>query len=74
MGQAIASFEFNQQILLGLTLILATSVLFLEHLAIWRKCEGEYDLLTSPWISRTLFALTILLAANQPSQFIYFEF
>ncbi|HEY9646602.1 MAG TPA: MBOAT family O-acyltransferase [Chroococcidiopsis sp.] len=74
MGQAIASFEFNQQILLGLTLILATGVLFLEHLAIWRKCEGEYDLLTSPWISRTLFALTILLAANQPSQFIYFEF
>lgn len=69
-----SSFSFNETVLLGMTLALAIGVLFLEHLAIWQKREGEYDILTSPWISRILFGLTILLAANTPSKFIYFDF
>jgi alginate O-acetyltransferase complex protein AlgI len=59
---------------LCVTLGLAIAFLLMEHMAIWQKRDFEYDLLLSSWISRALFALTILLAANTPSPFIYFEF
>ncbi|HEY9751164.1 MAG TPA: MBOAT family protein [Allocoleopsis sp.] len=74
IGNAFSSFSGNEATVLALTLGLATLVLFLEHVAVWQKRESEYDLLTSPWVSRALLALTVLLAANTPSQFIYFEF
>lgn len=73
LGGAIASFSLNEGSALLLTLVLATGVLLFEHIAIWQK-RGEYDLLLSPWMSRILLALTILLAANAPSEFIYFDF
>ena len=34
----------------------------------------EYEFVLSPWIARGLLGLTILLAANEPSEFIYFAF
>lgn len=73
-SSALSSFSFNEGLLLSLSLGLAIALLLMEHLAIWQKRDNEYDLLTSPWVARILFGLTILLAANMPSQFIYFEF
>ncbi len=52
---------------------LAIIVLFLEHMAVWQQ-RFEYDLLLSKWLSPILLGLTILLAANTPSKFIYFDF
>jgi alginate O-acetyltransferase complex protein AlgI len=71
---ALNHYSFNENTLLLVTLALAIAVLLMEHLAIWQKRAGEYDILTSPWMSRILFGLTILLAANTPSKFIYFDF
>jgi alginate O-acetyltransferase complex protein AlgI len=68
------TFEGNDGLVLGITLGLAIALLLMEHLAIWQRRECEYDVLLSPWIARTMFALTILLGANTPSPFIYFEF
>ena len=67
-------FSVNQLWPLGFTLFLSCGLLLLEHMAIWQKRKSEYDLLLSPWVSRILLALTVLLAANEPSKFIYFEF
>lgn len=74
IGAAFSSFTVNETAALAFTLILANAVLFLEHLAVWQKRECEYDLLLSPWVARALLGLTLLLAANTPSQFIYFDF
>lgn len=74
LGSAISSYSLNEGTVLLLTLGLAVMVLLLEHVAVWRKCENEYDILRSPWVARVLLGLTILLAANTPSEFIYFEF
>lgn len=74
VNNAISSFSVNQLGALGFTLILANVVLFLEHLAVWQKRESEYELLLLPWVARVLLGLTVLLAANEPSQFIYFDF
>jgi alginate O-acetyltransferase complex protein AlgI len=74
LGSAFSSFSFNEGMALSLTLFLTAALLLLEHMAIWQKRECEYDLLLSPWVSRALLALTILLAANTPSKFIYFDF
>ncbi|MEM6426930.1 MAG: MBOAT family protein, partial [Cyanobacteria bacterium P01_D01_bin.128] len=60
-------------IALGLTLALAIAFLAAEHIAVWQE-KPEYELLLHPWVSRGLLVLTILLAANIPSEFIYFEF
>ncbi len=73
LGAIFSSYSLNQGTALILILALAIAVLFLEHLAIWQQ-KFEYELLLSPWISPALLGLTILLAANIPSQFIYFEF
>lgn len=70
---AFSSYSINQAYALALTMFLAIGALFLEHLAVWQKRE-EYELLLSPWVSRTLLGLTILLGATIPSEFIYFEF
>ncbi len=74
LSDSFIVFNGNSGAALGLTLVLATGVLLMEHIAIWQKCDSEYDILRSPWMSRILFALTILLAATAPSPFIYFEF
>ncbi len=74
LGAAFTFFGGNEAIALGVTLVLAITLLLMEHIGVWQQRECEYDLLLSPWVSRTLFALTILLAANTPSPFIYFEF
>ncbi len=74
LGDLFGSYTLNSGAALIFTLVLANGFLFLEHLAVWQKRENEYDLLLSPWVARTMLALTILLAANQPSQFIYFDF
>ncbi len=58
----------------GVTLGLAIAFLALEHIAVWQERACEYELLTSPWMSKILLVLTILLAANIPADFIYFEF
>jgi D-alanyl-lipoteichoic acid acyltransferase DltB (MBOAT superfamily) len=73
LGALFSSYSLNQGTALILILALAIAVLLLEHLAIWQQ-KFEYELLLSPWISPALLGLTILLAANIPSQFIYFEF
>ncbi|MEL4897174.1 MBOAT family O-acyltransferase [Crocosphaera sp. Alani8] len=67
------SYSINETSALLLVLTLSLLVLFLEHLAVWQG-KFEYDLLLSRWLSPVLLALTILLAANTPSEFIYFEF
>ena len=73
LGEFVSSFSVNEGMALIFTLVLAMGVLLLEHVAVWQK-KFEYDLLLSPWVSPVLFGLTILLAANTPSEFIYFEF
>jgi D-alanyl-lipoteichoic acid acyltransferase DltB (MBOAT superfamily) len=73
LQSVFASYSFNEGVLLILILLLSFGVLFLEHLAIWQN-KSEYEWLLSKWISPVLLGLTILLAANTPSQFIYFEF
>ncbi|MBE9125801.1 MULTISPECIES: MBOAT family O-acyltransferase [unclassified Coleofasciculus] len=74
LGDFLSSYSFNEGAALIFTLVLANGVLFMEHLAVWQKRKLEYELLLSPWVSRILLGLTILLAANEPSKFIYFEF
>jgi len=74
MSKAFSSFSVNELSALVLTLVLANGVLFLEHLGVWQKRECEYDVLLSPWVARVLLGLTVLLAAQTPSQFIYFDF
>ncbi|HBB32491.1 MAG TPA: membrane-bound O-acyltransferase family protein [Cyanobacteria bacterium UBA8803] len=74
VGQLLSSYTLNEGSALIFTLVLANGVLLLEHMAVWQKRQLEYELLLLPWVSRLLLGLTILLAANQPSQFIYFEF
>lgn len=74
ISNALGSFTVNQGAALAFTLVLANALLFLEHLAVWQKREFEYDLLLSPWVARVLLGLTVLLAAQTPSQFIYFDF
>ena len=70
---ALTHFSVNESLALGLVLLLAGAFLLLEHLAVWQE-KPEYSLLTSPVMSKVLLVLTILLAANIPSEFIYFEF
>ncbi len=73
LGEFLSSYNVNEAVALGITLFLAIGVLFLEHLAVWRK-KYEYEFLLNPWISPILLGLTVLLAAQTQSQFIYFEF
>ncbi len=73
LSAVFSSYSINQGTALIVILVLAIAVLLLEHLAIWRQ-QFEYELLLSPWLSPVLLGLTILLAANTPSEFIYFEF
>lgn len=73
-SSAFGSYNLNEGTALTVTLVLAIGLLFLEQVGVWQKCKCEYDVLLSPWVSRVLLALTILLAANTPSKFIYFEF
>ncbi|GFZ91182.1 hypothetical protein CYANOKiyG1_01410 [Okeania sp. KiyG1] len=70
---AFSSYSINEGWALIFTLTVAIGALFLEHLAVWQQ-RDEYELLLSPWISRGLLGLTILLGATIPSEFIYFEF
>ncbi|MEQ9486525.1 MBOAT family O-acyltransferase [Coleofasciculus sp. F4-SAH-05] len=74
LGELLSSYSLNEGAVLIVTLLLANGVLFMEHLAVWQKRKFEYELLLLPWVSRVLLGLTILFAANQPSEFIYFEF
>jgi alginate O-acetyltransferase complex protein AlgI len=73
LGALFTSYSVNEATALGLIVLLSLGVLFLEHLAVWRQ-KSEYEFLLSPKISLVLLGLTVLLAANTPSQFIYFEF
>jgi alginate O-acetyltransferase complex protein AlgI len=73
LGALFGSYTINEATALGLIVFLSIAVLFLEHLAVWRQ-KSEYEFLLSPKISLILLGLTVLLAANTPSQFIYFEF
>ncbi|VEP11727.1 Membrane bound O-acyl transferase MBOAT family protein [Hyella patelloides LEGE 07179] len=73
LGALFSNYSVNQGTALIIILLLAIAVLFLEHLAVWQN-KFEYELLLSPKISPLLLGLTILLAANIPSEFIYFEF
>lgn len=66
-------FLSNEGLLLAIILSLSIFVLFMEQIAVWQR-KFEYEILLSNWLSPLLLGLTILLAANQPSQFIYFEF
>ncbi|GBF82879.1 MBOAT family O-acyltransferase [Aphanothece sacrum] len=68
-----SSYTVNEVSALGLVLVLSTLILLMEHIAVWQG-KFEYELLLSRWVSPVLLALTILLAANIPSEFIYFEF
>lgn len=68
-----SSYTVNEISALGLVLVLSTFILLMEHIAVWQG-KFEYELLLSRWVSPILLALTFLLAANMPSEFIYFEF
>ena len=70
---AFSSYSINEAYALAFTMFLAIGALFLEHLAVWQK-RDEYEILLSPWVSKILLGLTILLGATVPSEFIYFEF
>jgi D-alanyl-lipoteichoic acid acyltransferase DltB (MBOAT superfamily) len=73
LGDWLSSYSLNEGWTLIVTLFLCMVVLWLEFLAVWQN-KFEYEFLLSPWISRTLLGLTILLAASEPSEFIYFAF
>ena len=73
LGELFSSYSINEGTALIVTLILAIVVLLMEHIAVWQQ-KFEYELLLSRWVSPLLLSLTILLAANTPSEFIYFEF
>jgi alginate O-acetyltransferase complex protein AlgI len=73
-GQALGVFNTPEGLVLGVALALSIVFLLLEHIAVWQERASEYEILLTPWISRVLLVLTILLAANIPSEFIYFEF
>jgi alginate O-acetyltransferase complex protein AlgI len=73
LSELFSSYSFNQGILLSILLVVSTIILLMEHIAIWQS-KFEYELLLSPWIAPVLFGLSVLLAANEPSAFIYFEF
>lgn len=68
-----ASYSLNEGTALSVIMVLAAVVLLMEHIAVWQQ-KFEYELLLSRWVSPILLGLTFLLAANTPSQFIYFEF
>lgn len=69
----LGTYNVNELTALGVVLFLALGVLFLEHLAVWQK-KYEYEWLLNRWLSPILLGLTILLAAQTQSKFIYFEF
>jgi hypothetical protein len=69
----LGTYNVNELTALGIVLFLALGVLFLENLAVWQK-KYEYEWLLNRWLSPILLGLTILLAAQSQSQFIYFEF
>jgi alginate O-acetyltransferase complex protein AlgI len=73
LGDLFSSYNINEATVLIIVLALSCLILWVEHLAVWQK-KFEYELLLHPWVARGLLALTILLAANEPSEFIYFEF
>lgn len=73
MGEIFSSYSLNQGSALILTLFFGITVLALEQIAVSQK-KFEYSLLLSPWVSRVLIALTILLASTNTGDFIYFEF
>lgn len=73
IGEIFSSYSLNQGAVLVVTLLLGIIVLAMEHIAVSQK-KFEYELLLSPWVSRTLIALTILLASTNTGNFIYFEF
>jgi alginate O-acetyltransferase complex protein AlgI len=71
---ALGDISVNEMLALGFVLLLAGILLLLEHIAVWKELPSEYDLLLHPWVSKAMLGLTILLAANIPSEFIYFDF
>ncbi|MCA2555041.1 MAG: MBOAT family protein, partial [Microcystis sp. M04BS1] len=73
IGEIFSSYSLNQGAVLSVALVLGIIVLILEHLAIAQK-KFEYELLLSPWMSKILLGLTILLASTNTGDFIYFEF
>lgn len=73
LSEVFGSYSLNEGVALGITLGLAIAVLFLEHLAVWQN-KFEYEILLTRWLSPILLGLTLLLAAQVPSEFIYFEF
>jgi alginate O-acetyltransferase complex protein AlgI len=73
LGQFFSSFSINEGVVLIILLILAIAVLLLEQIAVWQQ-KFEYELLLSGWVPPILLGLTVLLAANTPSKFIYFAF
>jgi alginate O-acetyltransferase complex protein AlgI len=72
-GDLFSSYSLHEGTALIFILALAIAVLLLEQIAVWQQ-KFEYEILLSPWVSKALLALTILLAANTPSEFIYFDF
>ena len=73
IAEIFSSYTLNQGAVLSVALVLGIIVLILEHLAIAQK-KFEYELLLSPWLSKILLVLTILLASTNTGDFIYFEF
>lgn len=73
LGAVFSSYSQNQLAALILIMVLSCGVLFLEHLAVWKE-KFEYEFLLNPWLTKIMLGLTILLAANTSSSFIYFDF
>lgn len=73
LNALFSSYSLNEGVMLIVILVLGGAILLMEHMAVWQQ-KFEYELLLSRWVSPILLGLTILLAANTPSEFIYFEF
>ena len=73
LQEIFTQYSLNEGVTLIIVVTLAIGVLYLEHLAVWQE-KFEYEFLLSRKLSPILLGLTILLAANTPSKFIYFDF
>ena len=71
---AYQSFNLISRGVLVLIMSISHLALLMEYLNVWRFKVMPYTTFVSPWLARILLPLTIWLAAQGQSDFIYFEF
>ncbi len=73
LGALFAQFQGVGGITLLVALLLSIAFLLVEYWSVQRE-RDEYEVFLNPWVSKVLLGMTLLFAANTPSEFIYFEF